>query len=497
MRRTPPAYSRSYPIAALICVVLSLLSGCAFGSGAPATDAPQTPQQASAGSVVNLTFGASDFDRRTYQPIIEAFNQGNPNIHVQFVAIDDLYKGDDRNEQLRGIVTRVDTASAYVDPSQLKLGLVRDLKPLMDADASFAPDDFYPVAIQSLSADGGIYLAPKTIYPFLLSYNKDMWAARGLSAPRPDWSWQDLEAAAQRLAQKQGNTVTIYGLVDNTAYAHAFLGGLDLLSTPPDRLRFDRSDIAAALERVADLVNSGAFYHWPLIQRANWDAVEQLVRDQKAGMWRADITSPKAGGPAPTFAIGTAAYPASTIPGDSPFSVDGYLMSSGTQHPDEAWAWLSFLSKQAGSESGRPGGLPARKSIAEQIGYWSQLDPEAAAALRATLARALPSPLPGDVDERIFQPLAQALDDVIAGKPTAQALSEAQAALGNTIASLQLTPTPTPNTQPVVVATPVPDVAAPGAVTITFAAAGKGNDQIRKIVEQFNQANPAIFVQMQ
>ena len=61
------------------------------------------------------------------------------------------------------------------------------------------------------------------------------------------------------------------------------------------------------------------------------------------------------GGPAPTFAIGTAAYPASTVPGDRSFSVDGYLMSSGTQHPDEAWAWLSFLSKQAGSESDRPG----------------------------------------------------------------------------------------------------------------------------------------------
>ena len=95
--------------------------------------------------------------------------------------------------------------------------------------------------------------------------------------------------------------VTIYGLVDNTAYAHAFLGGLDLLSTPPDRLRFDRPDIAAALERVAGLVNSGAFYHWPLIQDVNRDAVEQLVRDQKAGMWRADFTSPKGGGSAPTF----------------------------------------------------------------------------------------------------------------------------------------------------------------------------------------------------
>ncbi len=93
MRRTPPAYSRSYTIAALVCVVLSLLSGCAFGSGAPATDAPQTPQPASASSVVNLTFGASDFERRTYQPIIDAFNRGNPNIHLQFVAIDDLYRG--------------------------------------------------------------------------------------------------------------------------------------------------------------------------------------------------------------------------------------------------------------------------------------------------------------------------------------------------------------------------------------------------------------------
>jgi ABC-type glycerol-3-phosphate transport system substrate-binding protein len=83
------------------------------------------------------------------------------------------------------------------------------------------------------------------------------------------------------------------------------------------------------------------------------------------------------------------------------------------------------------------------------------------------------------------------------GKSATQAASEAQAALAEQAAQVQLSPTPAPNADPVVVATPVPNVAPAGATTITFGMPlPKGDDQASRLVQEFNQSNQGIFVQL-
>ena len=60
------------------------------------------------------------------------------------------------------------------------------------------------------------------------------------------------------------------------------------------------------------------------------------------------ILQKRNGGSAPSFTQGVALYP--PFPSGSLDSAHGYIMSSGTQHPNEAWTWLSFLSKQLVAE---------------------------------------------------------------------------------------------------------------------------------------------------
>ena len=38
--------------------------------------------------------------------------------------------------------------------------------------------------------------------------------ARGLPAPKPDWRWSDIKAAAEQLARKRGATIEVYGMAD-------------------------------------------------------------------------------------------------------------------------------------------------------------------------------------------------------------------------------------------------------------------------------------------
>jgi ABC-type glycerol-3-phosphate transport system substrate-binding protein len=500
--------------ATLICIMALLVGGCASspwaGASSDATTQPSTdPTSASS---VTITFGADSFMRHAYEPLIDAFNAQHPGITVQFVSLDAVYQGRyDDHEQVRQIVGRADTADAAANEAEFRQGLLRDLKPLMDADAAFDRDDFYPSALNSATtADSAVYKLPRALDIRLLYYNKDLWAMHGMAAPKPDWTWQDLAAAAQQLAQKQGSTVTTYGLADEAAYLGVLLdelrgAGLDLFTAPPASVRVDRPEVAAALERMANRFTSGAFYFPP--QGSDFrDTVGQMIDEQKVAIWGSYASrdslklqpsdgSNTAAGPA----IGVALHP--PFPGSQDFS-SGYIMSNGTQHPDEAWIWLSFLSKQlVAGESGKggpPGSvsqLPARMSLAAQSGYWSRLDEQTRSAVQALLAR--PASAPSTLNNlEAYEPLLQAIQDIMDGKSADQAASEAQAAIAERVAQIQQTPTVTVN-EPVVVATPAPNVAPEGATTITFGMPmGKGGDGANRVVQQFNQSNQGVFVQL-
>jgi ABC-type glycerol-3-phosphate transport system substrate-binding protein len=184
--------------------------------------------------------------------------------------------------------------------------------------------------------------------------------------------------------------------------------------------------------------------------------------------------------------------------------VDGFIISSGTAHPNEAWRWIEFLSRQEieqqgqGPKGSQLGRIPARKSVAESTGYWQDIDAESAAAYQTALAAQVevPSKTP---DYTVFGPLSQALYEVMNGskKPDA-ALKDAQKMLEEQIAqAAQLTPTPEADTSPVVVATPAPVVAPEGKTPIRFSLNGYQPGPLRRLAQSFNQQNPQYFVEIQ
>jgi ABC-type glycerol-3-phosphate transport system substrate-binding protein len=61
-----------------------------------------------------------------------------------------------------------------------------------------------------------------------------------------------------------------------------------------------------------------------------------------------------------------------------------YAASADTNHPQECWEWITYLSKQT-----MPFVVPARRSLVESGAYAEQVGPEAAAVARATIEDAL------------------------------------------------------------------------------------------------------------
>jgi ABC-type glycerol-3-phosphate transport system substrate-binding protein len=142
---------RMSTIATLMCLIALLASSCG-GDGPPSADAPaeattEASPAAGAEGGVTITFGALSFMRHAYEPLIDAFNAQHPGIKVQFVLHDEVYQDSgDNPEQTRQIVSRADTADAGASEAEFQQGLLRDLKPLIDADANFTLDE-YPAAL--------------------------------------------------------------------------------------------------------------------------------------------------------------------------------------------------------------------------------------------------------------------------------------------------------------------------------------------------------------
>ncbi|HEX9372357.1 MAG TPA: extracellular solute-binding protein [Roseiflexaceae bacterium] len=511
---------RRFQVLVLLLITAILLGACESGSGsaAPSTsgDSPKGPSAmpvdsatadggtaVSAGATqrVTISFAASEDERPLYEPLIARFEAENPGIRVQLVNIDQaattvtLPDGGQMTsigpESIRAVVSLADTAVG-IDPTPdaIAKGWVRDLAPLIDADPTFDRTDFYPGTLPP-DQSGPIYVLPTKQYIDLLAYNKDLWAKRGLPPPKPNWSWSDLKAAAEQLAQKRGDTIEVYGMVDwelGLPGLQAELTESGFRPDPAAPLRLDDPAVVAALERVVALARSGTY--------SGDGDFRQRILDQQVGIWPATpnmlAAEPGSNALHPNFAIGTMPRPIGFG------GVLGYLMSGGSAHPVEAWRWLSFLSHQVIGEpywNANPASVvPARKSVAERSGYWKQLDPEATAAVKAVLDRPARVAQMPDFGLNAGVQLRVALSAAIHGEKTpAAALHEAQVELERQLA--QAPPTPTPATGLIVVDTPVP--AAPvEAARVTFGALRPVVDQMRQLARKFNQQNPAIFVEI-
>jgi multiple sugar transport system substrate-binding protein len=533
-----------------LLLFLSFLAACSGAADTPATTgeatpapgqiadttpapglADATPEPSGDNGPVTISFAANDQERALYEPLAKKFMADNPTIKVVIVPLDDLTNIQNPNGQynpldvLRSVVSGADSApagSVYIPPEATGSGLLLDLKPLMDADPSFKREDFYPGALEQYTLKGTTWLLPRYLNVQILTYNKDLFKLANLPAPKPDWSWNDLFGIAQQLGKKSGGSSDTYGFFDPTGGFLPLIAilqaqDIDLLNTAAKDVRLDRPEIVAAVKRLRAMGESGALYN-PGYKRVEGpaggpgDDPQQLIRDGRIGIWSSDFIAvdygpngPQKPEPLP-FATGKLPYPSGANSFFNGGGGDGYFISSGTQHPQEAWKWIEYLSRQQTDQNGAngfppgfnpPGRIPARDSLAEQTGFWKNLDEETAATYKWTIAHPSKT-LDRTPDYTAFGALSQALSQITADKKVdpAKALAEAQKQFEDQIAQVQLTPTAKPDTSPVLVATPESQEAPEGATTVTFDVNGYNPTDMRRVARAFRDQHPEIFVKI-
>ncbi|CAG0935893.1 hypothetical protein TFLX_04744 [Thermoflexales bacterium] len=494
----------------LLVVLSILLSAC---GGTPTPEAAATPvpgaQPTPDPNQTTVLFAVNEYEMASYNDLIKAFEKDNPGIKIKSVSINEILGLGPLDTQwpddyAQKLAAGADVVSVNAgDQSASEKGLVRDLKPLIDADTTFKGDDFIPGALEQFQWKGGTWGVPTSAEFQFIVFDKALFDKAGVSYPEPGWTWDDFTAKAKALTLRDGDTTTQWGFIEPFPnHARFIMSRVKALidhSTDPATPLFDQPDVRAAVQWYTDLyLKDKVTPYFPPpegdVTLANLPESYKLVQAGKAAMstdsgisWqvRKQQTKTMSLVPMPIDKVNERT---------SPMFVSGVVMSAGTTKPEAAWRWMNFLSQQAPANIATFKRLPARLSVLESGGLLDKLDPDYAAAVRFAFKHVMPAE-----QTSVGGAFTDAIEAILKdGKPIEQALADAQAQGKENIAEAakqeaEATPVPT-----VVVVAPQETPVNANATTIRFSL-GTGTfnaPAYRDLAKRFSEANPDIIVEV-
>ena len=160
------------------------------------------------GTVTEVTFwGDWKGDSETQvDEMVDAFNASHPDIHVTYVVVDDpltKFLTASTSGQAPDVMIWDRNRTALYAPK----GVLEPLDSYMQKDG-VSTDTFYAEAMREMTYDGQVYGLPMTVDCRALFYNKKLLDAAGVTPPT---NWDELEQAAIKLTQWDGDNLQVSG----------------------------------------------------------------------------------------------------------------------------------------------------------------------------------------------------------------------------------------------------------------------------------------------
>ncbi|HET7558959.1 MAG TPA: extracellular solute-binding protein [Limnochordia bacterium] len=148
-----------------------------------------------------------------------------------------------------------------------RIGDLVNLDPYVAANSYRS--EFYNRLLDRFRTDGHLYYLPLSLKPQAVFYNRDLFAARGLAEPKPDWTWDDFVGIAKRLSATR-NGQRVFGAVARPVlWMYMALGA-------GDPLTLDDKTYRRVLELQKRMRDEVILY----TGKSNW----QLLRNGRSGM---------------------------------------------------------------------------------------------------------------------------------------------------------------------------------------------------------------------
>ncbi|MBX7252939.1 MAG: extracellular solute-binding protein [Candidatus Promineofilum sp.] len=392
--------------------------------------APTEEAAAPSGDVVELQlmgWSSSDAENVRLQEMVDTFNEQNPDIHVTLNQVPE-YDTALQTALAGGAPPDVFYIDSFKLPDFVQAGSLMAIGDQLDD-----PDDFYPNLRGAFTMDDTFWCPPKDFSTLALQYNKDLFDAAGVEYPTPDWTWDDLQAAAEALTNADNG---VYGMVLSPDMARwiAFLyqAGGAVTDEGFTTMTLDSPEAAQAMEFYLGLVTDG-YAAQPSDLDSGW-AGEAFGKGQAAmameGNWIVSYLNDQF----PDLNWGVTELPAGPAGKATMSFTVCYGVPAAAAHPDESIRLANWLTGSEGMAAWAGLGLamPTRASLSEGwLAQYPDLQPFLAGAEYSHPWQFRPG------FQDVLDTLNAGLQQAFTGTYTAdQVLSEAQE-VGNDVLSNQ------------------------------------------------------------
>lgn len=145
---------------------------------------------------LDLWHGQVDTGKAAIDTLITAFNKSHPKIKVVGGG------GGVTSDSMLQKVTAGLAAGSYPDIAYIfgsDLASLTKSPKVADLTGALKIDDYWPAAKDAVSVKGKVRAAPALLDSLCVVYNKKLFAAAGLPAPKAGWTWDDFVAMAKQL----------------------------------------------------------------------------------------------------------------------------------------------------------------------------------------------------------------------------------------------------------------------------------------------------------
>ncbi|MEV8084953.1 ABC transporter substrate-binding protein [Pseudarthrobacter oxydans] len=319
----------------------SLLALCAAvgltltASGCSSTPSNDGPEQVSLRWAMSAD---SQAEVDVWKHLADMVHEKHPNINVTFesTAFQSYY--DKLNTQAASnSLPCIAGLQAQRVPDVGKL--FKDLKPLYEKDTSFSLASYEGSITKGLTQDGKQLAVPYDLGPYVLYFNKDMFDAAGIPAPKPGWTKDEFLAAAKALTKDGKYGYAADGTPDMWLPYVLSIGGDYLKDGKPDLTNdkavegFSFVTGLATDEKVAPVVPATGTANWPADQFRNGNAAMYID-----GPWQLINAKKNV-----DFTLGLATVPAFDGKSVTTMSGTGFGVTATCEHPEEAWKAVSVI----------------------------------------------------------------------------------------------------------------------------------------------------------
>ena len=340
-----------------------IVAACAPAGGT--STGASSSADAPGAEAVEITFmgwGGTEEDEGV-RVAIEVFQEETPGVTVTWLHTPDNYA----EKLLANIAAQTPPDTAFIGSGDYRTyirdGLLLDITDQLEGDSLLGAEDYFiqPQEFERCTSQGRWYgIGSCWVAPHFY-YNADIFAAQGIEGPSNDpdeaWTWDEfLEIARQLTIDDNGNNPGDSGFdVENVKQwgvhwptwsipVHSAIAGNGGTWSDPETelLTLDTPEATEAIQAIADLMH----VHQVMPQSTAFESLgmtntQMLETGQLAmavdGSWalawmhKIDAT------------LGTGVIPGLKEPATD---MQAHLHSalSGSDHPDEAWQWVRFLS---------------------------------------------------------------------------------------------------------------------------------------------------------